>query len=65
MADYRERAIECLELARTTRNQQTKAWAVEFACLLQRLSTATARKSGRESPDSSTVGEVERPKRRA
>lgn len=44
IADYRERAIECLDLARTTHNPQTKIWAIEFAALLQRLSIATARK---------------------
>jgi hypothetical protein len=49
VVDYRERAIECLDLARTTHNPQTKIWAVEFAALLQRLSIATARKSQHQS----------------
>jgi len=36
---YRERAFECLTLAQRTHDPQTKAWAIEFAALLQRLST--------------------------
>jgi len=48
LADYRERAIECLELAWTTHNPQTKVWAIQFAALLQRLSTAKTRKSPRQ-----------------
>jgi hypothetical protein len=45
---YRERAIECLDLARTTHDPQTKVWAIEFAALLQRLSIAKARKSEKQ-----------------
>jgi len=36
--DYRERALECLTLAQSTKDPQTKIWALEFAALLHRLS---------------------------
>ena len=48
IVDYRERAVECLDLARTTHDPQTKVWAIEFAALLQRLSNANARKSQKQ-----------------
>lgn len=43
--DYRERARECLALAQSTQNSQTKIWAVELAALLQRLSKKAVGKS--------------------
>ena len=45
IVDYRKRAVECLDLACTTHDPQTRIWAIEFAALLQRLSIANARKS--------------------
>jgi len=45
IVDYRERAVQCLDLARTTHDFQTKVWAIEFAALLQRLALASTRKS--------------------
>jgi hypothetical protein len=35
--DYRERAFECLALAKCTHDPQTKVWAIELAALLQRV----------------------------
>jgi hypothetical protein len=35
--DYRERALECLALAKCTHDPQTKVWAIELAALLQRV----------------------------
>jgi hypothetical protein len=43
---YRERVLECLTLAQSTHDPQTKVWAIEMAALLHRLS----RKSGDASP---------------
>ena len=33
---YRKRALDCLELAQSTRDAHTKIWAIDFAALLQR-----------------------------
>jgi hypothetical protein len=46
--DFRERAREYLALAQNTENPQTKAWAIGFAALLQRLAKATRAKMVRD-----------------
>ena len=49
--DYRERARECLALAQSTQNPQTRIWAAELAALLQRLSQKTGNHTYRGSLD--------------
>jgi hypothetical protein len=40
---YRERAFECLALARCTHDPQTRVWAIELAALLQRVANKAER----------------------
>ena len=43
---YRERVIECLTLARSTNDAQTRRWAIELASLLDRLARRAENKTG-------------------
>jgi hypothetical protein len=41
--DYRQRALECLGLAKCTHDPQIKVWAVELAALLRRVADKAER----------------------